>query len=66
MLWSASPACSPSERASEKSVRVNEQPEIGAMQPRKLKPKKEQPEPLAVETTETTETNDDPFGGDGE
>ncbi len=44
----------------------NEQPEIGAMQPRKLKPKKEQPEPLAVETTETTDTNDDPFGGDGE
>ena len=41
----------------------NEQPEIGAMQPRKLKPKKEQPEPLAVETTDT---NDDPFGGDGE
>lgn len=41
----------------------NEQPEIGAMQSRKLKPKKEQPEPLAVETTDT---NDDPFGGDGE
>lgn len=41
----------------------NEQPEIGAMHPRKLKPKKEQPEPLAVETTDT---NDDPFGGDGE
>nr|DAE40492.1 MAG TPA: RecT protein [Caudoviricetes sp.] len=41
----------------------NEQPEIGAMQPRKLKPKKEQPEPLAVETTDT---NDDPFGGDSE
>lgn len=41
----------------------NEQPEIGAMQPRKLKPKKEQTEPLAVETTDT---NDDPFGGDGE
>ena len=41
----------------------NEQPEIGAMQTRKLKPKKEQPEPLAVETTDT---NDDPFGGDGE
>ena len=41
----------------------NEQPEIGAMQPRKLKPKKEQPEPLAAETTDT---NDDPFGGDGE
>lgn len=41
----------------------NEQPEIGAMQPRKLKPKKEQPDPLAVETTDT---NDDPFGGDGE
>lgn len=41
----------------------SEQPEIGAMQPRKLKPKKEQPEPLAVETTDTS---DDPFGGDGE
>lgn len=41
----------------------NEQPEIGAMQPRKLKPKKEQPDPLAFETTDT---NDDPFGGDGE
>ena len=41
----------------------NEQPEIGAMQPRKLKPKKEQPEPFAVETTDT---NDDPFGGDAE
>lgn len=41
----------------------SEQPEIGAMQPRKLKPKKEQPEPLAVETTDT---NDDPFGGDSE
>lgn len=41
----------------------DEQPEIGAMKPRKLKPKKEQPEPLAVETTDT---NDDPFGGDGE
>jgi phage recombination protein Bet len=41
----------------------DEQPEIGAMKPRKLKPKKEQPEPLAVETTDT---NDDPFDGDGE
>ena len=41
----------------------NEQPEIGAMQPRKLKPKKEQLEPFAVETTDTS---DDPFGGDGE
>lgn len=41
----------------------DEQPEIGAMKPRKLKPKKEQTEPLAVETTDT---NDDPFGGDGE
>lgn len=41
----------------------NEQPEISAMQPRKLKPKKEQPEPFAVETTDT---NDDPFGGDAE
>ena len=41
----------------------NEQPEIGAMHPRKLKPKKEQPEPFAVETTDT---NDDPFGGDAE
>lgn len=41
----------------------NEQPEIGAMQPRKLKPKKEQPEPFAVETTDT---NDDPFCGDAE
>lgn len=40
-----------------------DRPEIDAMQTRKLKPKKEQPEPLAVETTDT---NDDPFGGDGE
>lgn len=41
----------------------DEQSEIGAMKPRKLNPKKEQPEPLAVETTDT---NDDPFGGDDE
>lgn len=43
----------------------NEQPEIGAMQPRKLKkaPKREEPAALAVENIDT---NDDPFGGDGE